>query len=96
VSAVTAQPRRRAGRPPICPLETARRILELKDQGYSLRRIARSLNEEAVPTPMGLTRWSKSHVDGVLHTRYAREVLEERSAEAPCLPVIASTKLARI
>jgi hypothetical protein len=77
VSAVAAQPRRRVGRPACCPPETARRILELKDQGFSLRQIARLLNDEVVLTPMGLSKWSKSHVYRVLGTLYVRELSEE-------------------
>lgn len=74
MSAAIAEPRRRAGRPPCCPPKTAQRILELKDQGYSLRQIARRLNDEGLPTPMGLAIWSKSHVDRVLGTLYMQEL----------------------
>jgi hypothetical protein len=75
MSAVVAQPRRRAGRPPCCPPETARRVQELKDQGYSLREMAQRLNDEGVPTPTGRAKqWSRSHVDGVLGRRYMREL----------------------
>lgn len=64
----------RVGRPPCCPPETARRIRELREQGYSLRRIARLLNDEGVPTPMGQATWSKSHVDRILHTVYMSRI----------------------
>jgi hypothetical protein len=79
MSVMVTQPRRRAGRPACCPPETARRILELKNQGYSLRQIARLLNDEVVPTPMGLAKWSKSHVDRVLGTLYMQELSAEAS-----------------
>lgn len=74
MSAVVAQPRRRAGRPPCCSLDAARRILELRDQGCSLRQIAKVLNAEALPTPMGRSTWGKSHVDRVLGTLYLEEL----------------------
>jgi Recombinase len=79
VNAVLPQSRRRAGRPPRCSPEVARRILELKDQGYSLRRTAKQLNDEALPTPMGQAKWDKSHVWRVLGTLYMRELDTERA-----------------
>ena len=80
MSAVIAEPRRRVGRPACCRPEIARRIRELKDEDYSLRQIARRLNDEGVPTPMGLAKWSKSHVYRVLGTLY----MQELSAETSC------------
>jgi hypothetical protein len=65
---------RRPGRPPVCPPETARRILQLRTVGYSLRLIAETLNEQGIPTPLGLSPWTKSHVNRILHTRYVREL----------------------
>jgi hypothetical protein len=32
------------------------------------------LNAEQVPTPAGGSRWLKSHVDRLLHTKYTREI----------------------
>lgn len=69
---------RRAGRPPCCP-EVARRILALRRQGYSLQRIADLLNGEGVPTLMGRSPWTKSHVDGLLGRLYVRELNSELS-----------------
>ena len=71
------QGRGHVGRPPCCPPETALRIRELRQQGYSLRQIARLLNDDAVPTPMGRGEWGKSHVDRVLGTLYVRELGDE-------------------
>jgi hypothetical protein len=64
----------RAGRPQCCAPEVARRIRELDRQGYSLRRIAKQLNDEALPTPLGQAKWTKSHVWRVLGTRYMQEL----------------------
>jgi len=60
-------------RPPCC-LEVAARIKALKQQGYSLQKIADLLNAEGVPTLMGRSPWRKSHVDGVLSRLYVREL----------------------
>jgi len=65
---------RRPGRPPCCSPEARQRIRELKDQGYSLRQIARVLNDEDIPTPMGQAQWDKSHVWRVLGTLYMQEL----------------------
>ena len=75
--------RSRAGRPPCCPLELAARIQALKDQGYSLQRIADLLNDEGIPTPMGRPRWRKSHVDGVLSRLYVRELRTTPAGTGP-------------
>lgn len=79
MSAVLTQPPRRVGRPPCCSPEVARRILELKDEGYSLRRTAKQLNDEALPTPMGQAKWDKSHVWRVLGTLYMRDLENQTS-----------------
>jgi hypothetical protein len=76
VTGLTGEERRRAGRPPCCSPELATRILELRRQ-YSLRQIADLLNTEGVSTPMGRSRWTKSHVDGILGRLYVRELLAE-------------------
>jgi hypothetical protein len=74
MNGVLTQLRRRVGRLPCCPPETAQRILELRNLGYSLRGMAKLLNDEALPTPMGRTKWSKSHVYRVLGTLYIKEL----------------------
>jgi hypothetical protein len=43
---------------------------ELKDEGRSLRHIARVLNDEGLPAPMAQAKWDKSHVWRVLGTLY--------------------------
>jgi len=77
VSGAAKRKHSRAGRPPCCPPELAARIVELRRRHYSLRQIARLLNAEGVPTPMGRSSWSKSHVDGILSRLYVRELLTE-------------------
>lgn len=68
---------RRPGRPPCCPDELVRRIIRLHLQGLSYRAISDVLNREGVPTPAGRGRWQKSHVDRLLHTRYASDITME-------------------
>lgn len=68
---------RRPGRPPVCPPEVVVQVLQLRCQGLSYGAISAVLNDEGVPTPMGGSRWLKSHVDRLLHTRYAREIAKE-------------------
>lgn len=69
--------RRGRGRPPCCPRELAVRIVLLRSQGLSLTHIAKMLNDDHVPTPMGGPHWRKSHVDRVLHTRYAQDIRDQ-------------------
>lgn len=76
MSATTTE-RRGPGRPPCCPREVAVRIVELRQQGLSLNKICQVLNDNHVPTPEGGTRWCKSHVDRLLHTRYANAIRTE-------------------
>jgi hypothetical protein len=38
-----------------------------------------------VPTPMGTSRWSKSHVDRVLHTRWVQEIIQDLEAATESL-----------
>lgn len=83
MSVVVAQSRRRVGRPALCSPKAARRILELRAQNYSLRRIAKMLNDEGVSTPMGLAKWSKSHVHRVLGTLYMQELSVDQVAGLP-------------
>jgi hypothetical protein len=47
-----------------------------------LATISAILNAEGVPTPAGGFNWTKSRVDGLLHTQHARDfiaTLEARS-----------------
>ena len=75
---MTAEPSpsegRGRGRPPCCPPELAIQILRLRVRGLSYARICDVLNAEQVPTPTGGSRWLKSHVDRLLHTKYMREI----------------------
>lgn len=64
------------GRPPCCPPELAARIIELHRSGLSYGQICIALNAKQVPTPMGGAQWLKSHVYRLLHTRYARKIIE--------------------
>lgn len=68
---------RRSGRPPACPLEVVIHIVELRRQGLSYADISMALNREGIPTPTGRPVWQKSYVDRLLHTRYAREILDQ-------------------
>jgi len=74
-TAVLPHPRR-PGRPPCCPRELVVRIIQLRHRGLSYAQICTVLNAEQVPTPMGGSRWLKSHVDRLLHTRYVRDIIE--------------------
>jgi Recombinase len=76
VSAMVLEHRGR-GRPPCCPRELAVRVIHLQAEGLSYEGIAALLNAEGVPTPGGGTRWLKSSVDRLLHTRYAEQLLAE-------------------
>jgi hypothetical protein len=67
--------RRGPGRPPLCPPETVIKVVDLRQRGLSLSTISVVLNAEGVPTPAGRSRWSKSHVDRLLHTRHALEII---------------------
>ena len=58
------------------------RVIQLHDEGVSYERIAALLNAEGVPLPGGGTRWLKSSIDRLLHTLYARALLEELDARA--------------
>jgi hypothetical protein len=76
---VSAQPRR-SGRPPCCSREVAVRIIELRKRELSYGQICTVLNAEQVPTPLGGSRWLKSHVDRLLHTRWVQDLIEELDA----------------
>jgi len=86
VSAVVPAPaNRRRGRPPCCSRELAVRTIELRQAGLSYAQICTVLNTEQVPTPMGGSRWLKSHVDRLLHTHYVRDIMTELlRAEPTC------------
>jgi hypothetical protein len=68
---------RRPGRPPCCSRVLAVRIIQLRQAGLSYAQICTALNAEQIPTPMGGSRWLKSHVDRLLHTRYVLSIIEE-------------------
>jgi hypothetical protein len=55
------------------------RIIQLRHRGLSYEQIANALNDERVSTPMGGSRWLKSHVDRLLHTRWVQAIAEELS-----------------
>ena len=48
-------------------------MVHLRLQGLSLAAIGAALNTDGVLTPSSRPRWTKSHVDRLLHTRYAQE-----------------------
>lgn len=66
----------RRGRPPCCPPEVLAKVVRLRLQGLSLAAIGAALNTDGVLTPSSRPRWTKSHVDRLLHTRYALEFLD--------------------
>jgi hypothetical protein len=70
------------GRPPCCPVELAIRILRLRALGLSYAKICDVLNAEEVSTPSGGSRWLKSHVDRLLHTKYIQEIRKELDLNA--------------
>lgn len=74
---------RRRGRPPCCPRELAIRIVQLRRQGLSYAAISAVLNAGGVLTPAGRPRWRKEYVDRLLHTRYARDIMESETWDQP-------------
>ena len=76
----TVPGRRGRGRPAQCPRELAVRLIQLRIRGLSYAQIGDVLNAERVPTPTGRPVWLRSHVDRLLHTRYASELAEEMKA----------------
>src|ERR1700761_4752637 len=60
------------GRPPLCPPESAVRIIQLRLQGLSYQAISYVLNREGVPTPLVRAKWTKSHVSRLLFARRMR------------------------
>jgi hypothetical protein len=73
---------RRPGRPPCCPPEVSTLILDLRRKGLSYGQICIFLNAKQIPKPMGGSRWVKSNVVRILHTRYAREIIESHDNSA--------------
>lgn len=65
---------RRVGRPRQCPDEVLERALRMERTRLSLRSIADALNAEAIRTPAGRHRWTKSHVFRLLKTAAAEEM----------------------
>jgi hypothetical protein len=66
----------RRGRPPCCSPEVLAKVVRLRLQGLSLAAISAVLNTDGVLTPNSRPRWTKSHVDRLLHTRYAQEFMD--------------------
>ena len=64
------------GRPPCCPPELAVRIIDLHRKGLTYGQICIVLNAKQIPKPMGGLLWKKSNVARILHTRYARKIIE--------------------
>ena len=78
MSAAAPSPGERGpGRPAHCPRELALRIIEMRQDGLSYAKISAALNAAQVPTPAGGSRWQKSTVDRVLHTRYSEKIRKE-------------------
>ena len=70
------------GRPPRCTSELAAQVIELHRKGLTYGQFCIVLNAKQTPTPMGGSRWLKSHVYRLLHTRYTREIIEGYSGGA--------------
>jgi len=66
----------RRGRPPCCAPEVLAKVVGLRLQGLSLAAISAVLNTDGVLTPTSRSRWTKSHVDRLLHTRFAQEFMD--------------------
>jgi hypothetical protein len=73
----------RRGRPPTCPPEVLAEVVGLRLGGLSLAAMCAALNAEGVLTPSGRSRWTKSHVDRLLHTRHAQEFMDANSMGQP-------------
>jgi hypothetical protein len=72
------------GRPPACPPELALRMIQMRRAGMTYEAISDVLNAEGVPMPCGGSRWLKSSIDRILHSRYATRL-------AASLPTLAPT-----
>lgn len=83
MNGLTAMPlTKRPGRPPSCPPEVVEHIVLLWRAGLSLQEIGNVLNAEGVPTPAGRSRWTKSHVDRLLHARHVQDVVAALSGRS--------------
>ena len=60
----------RRGRPPVYPEQLVEHVVRLKLSGLSLAAISDHLNTEGLVTALSQTRWQKSYVDRLLHTRH--------------------------
>lgn len=56
----------RLGRPPVLPGELVDRIRAMREDGLSLHGIARTLNDEEVPTAHGGSRWHAATVKRIV------------------------------
>lgn len=64
----------RLGRLSALPLDTVRRVVDLRANGLSLAKIAEMFNAEEVPTAQGGSRWYPSTVRGVLGSQDAADL----------------------
>ena len=71
----------RRGRPPCCSRELAIRVIQLRRQRLSYAQISDVLNAEGIPTPTGRSPWRKAYVDRLLHTKYARAIIESETRD---------------
>lgn len=46
----------------------------MRSQGVSYQRISDALNAEGIATPAGGSRWARTYVARLVHTRSAREM----------------------
>lgn len=68
---------------PALPREILARIISMRHEGFSYTAICDALNAEGIPTPTGRTRWRRSYVDRLLHTRTAQEIYHEIETAVP-------------
>lgn len=85
MSTAVLEERRESGRPPSCPPALTIRIIRVHQVGLSYGGIAAVLNEEHVPLPCGGSRWLKSSIDRILHTRYATRLVAALSTLPPAV-----------
>jgi hypothetical protein len=83
MSAALLEEYRGPGRPPSCPAELTVRIIAMSQAGLSYEGIADVLNADGVPLPCGGSRWLKSSVDRILHTRYAQRLKDALLSDPP-------------
>lgn len=75
-------PTGRRGRPPCRLPHVVARVVALRRQGLSLAQISVTLNAEGVSASTGKARWTKSHVDRLLHTRHAQDLANSDDGSA--------------